>query len=115
MEHLIRFLIGGVVVSVFAALGDVFRPRILAGMFGAAPTIALATLGLTIATKGAEVVSLEGRSMLIGAVALSAHSPLASYLLLKRDWSSLPAALLAWMAWFVISFSLWALLLKATS
>ena len=46
MDYLLRFLIGGVVVSVFAVLGDVLRPKSFAGLFGAAPSVALATLGL---------------------------------------------------------------------
>ena len=41
----IRFLIGGVVVSVFAIVGDVLKPKSFAGLFGAAPSVALATLG----------------------------------------------------------------------
>ena len=45
MEELfIRFLIGGAVVSSFALLGEVFRPKTFAGLFGAAPSIALASL-----------------------------------------------------------------------
>ena len=47
-EILIRFLIGGVVVSVFAVIGDILKPKSFAGLFGAAPSVALATLGLTI-------------------------------------------------------------------
>jgi hypothetical protein len=49
---LFRFLIGGVVVSAFSALGDILKPKSLAGLFGAAPSVALATLALTIATDG---------------------------------------------------------------
>ena len=50
-EILLRFIIGGVVVSIFAALGEVLRPKSFAGLFGAAPSIALATLGLTIGSR----------------------------------------------------------------
>jgi hypothetical protein len=38
------FLAGGVAVAAFAALGDTLRPKSFAGLFGAAPSIALATL-----------------------------------------------------------------------
>jgi hypothetical protein len=107
MEYVIRFLVGGVVVSVFAVIGDVFRPRSFAGMFGAAPTIALATLGLVFAEQGADVASIEGRSMVMGTLALSVYSSFTSHLLLKRNWSGLPSALLALAAWFLVSFGLW--------
>ena len=45
-ETLLRFFIGGAVVSAFALLGDLFKPKSFAGLFGAAPSVALATLGL---------------------------------------------------------------------
>ena len=47
-EYLVRFLIGGVVVSAFAMLGDMLRPKSFAGLFGAAPSVALGTLGIAI-------------------------------------------------------------------
>lgn len=54
-EYIIRFLVGGAVVSVFAMLGDVLRPKSFAGLFGAAPSVALATLGIAIYQHGAGV------------------------------------------------------------
>jgi len=44
---LLRFLIGGLVVSVFAVISDIVKPKSFAGLFGAAPSVALATIGLT--------------------------------------------------------------------
>ena len=49
-EYLVRFLVGGVVVSAFAMLSDVLRPKSFAGLFGAAPSVALATLGIAVGT-----------------------------------------------------------------
>ena len=46
-EIIFRFLMGGFVVSLFAASGDLLKPKSFAGLFGAAPSVALATLGLT--------------------------------------------------------------------
>ena len=40
-EYIVRFLVGGAVVSAFAMLGDVLRPKCFAGLFGAAPSVAL--------------------------------------------------------------------------
>ena len=42
-QLLLRFLIGGAVVSSFALLGDIVRPKSFAGIFGGAPSVALAT------------------------------------------------------------------------
>src|ERR1700744_3210483 len=44
MEYLVRFLVGGIVVSAFAVISDVLRPKSFAGLFCAAPSLALATL-----------------------------------------------------------------------
>lgn len=52
-EYVIRFLAGVVVVSAFAMLGDVLRPKSFAGLFGDAPSVALATLGIAIVQHGA--------------------------------------------------------------
>ncbi len=51
-ELLFRFLIGGLAVSFFAALGDVLKPKSFAGLFGAAPSVGLATLALSASSDG---------------------------------------------------------------
>jgi hypothetical protein len=51
-EYLARFFLGGLVVSAFAILGDVLRPKSFAGLFGAAPSVALATLGMAVVQHG---------------------------------------------------------------
>src|ERR1700734_1426059 len=73
LEYGLRFLAGGIAVSAFAALGDTLRPKSFAGLFGAAPSIALATLLITLSQKGAPFVALEGRSMIVGAFALAVY------------------------------------------
>jgi hypothetical protein len=45
------FFVRGVVVSIFAILGDLLKPKSFAGLFGAAPSVALATIGLTILSE----------------------------------------------------------------
>jgi len=35
-QILIRFLVGGAVVSAFATIGDLLKPKSFAGLFGAA-------------------------------------------------------------------------------
>src|SRR2546421_9561907 len=60
-EILLRVMVGGVVVSAFALLGDILRPKSFAGLFGAAPSVALATLSLTLLKEGGQYAALEGR------------------------------------------------------
>jgi hypothetical protein len=52
LEYGLRFLAGGIAVSAFATLGDSLRPKSFAGLFGAAPSIALASF-LSPCHKGA--------------------------------------------------------------
>jgi hypothetical protein len=52
-EYGLRFLAGGIAVSAFAVPGDTLRPKSFAGLFGAAPSIAPATLLITLSQKGA--------------------------------------------------------------
>ena len=51
-EYVIRFLIGDAIVSAFSVLGDMLRPKSFAGLFGAAPSVALATLSIAIHQHG---------------------------------------------------------------
>ena len=106
MDYVIRFLAGGVLVSLFAVAGDILRPKSFAGLFGAAPSVALATLTLAFWTHGGGYVSTEGRSMIIGAVALAAYSFLVCQLLMHLRYSSLAATAVATVAWLVIAVGL---------
>jgi len=110
-EYVLRFVIGGLAVSAFAALGDIFRPRSFAGLFGAAPSIAIATLMITLWQKGAHYTAIEGRSMLFGAAALGVYSVIV-FRLLKRDHlGTLVASLSAILGWFAVALGLdWLLL-----
>ena len=80
-ELLVRFLVGGVVVGLFATLGDILRPKSFAGLFGAAPSIALATIGLTIHHDGKAFAALEARSMMLGALAFYVYAAATSWVL----------------------------------
>jgi len=111
-DIVIRFLLGGAIVSIFAVLGDLFRPKSFAGLFGAAPSVALATLALTIAQEGSTYAAIEGRSMIAGAVALCAFSQLASWLMMRRELRALPATLLAIILWVAVAFGLWFIILR---
>ena len=112
MEYLLRFFIGGIVVSAFAVISDILRPRTFSGLFGAAPTIALATLGIAYFTSSPNKVAIEGRSMLAGAVGLLVYALITRFLLKKHNLSALPAAVIAYLGWFGCAFLLWFLLLR---
>lgn len=102
-DYFLRFLIGGAAVSLFAVMGDVLRPKSFAGLFGAAPSIALCTLALALATEGAHYVALEGRSMIIGAAALCFYSIIVCQLLQRLGLRAAPATAIALVAWFAVA------------
>jgi len=79
-DILMRFLIGGSVVSVFAVFGSLFKPKSFAGLFGAAPSVAIATLSLTVAHEGAPYAALEAQSMISGAVAFFVYACAVSWM-----------------------------------
>jgi hypothetical protein len=106
MTQLIRFLIGGTVVTFFAILGDLFKPKSFAGLFGAAPSVALATITLTIATEGAQYASVEARSMIAGAVAFLIYASCCSWSLMRLPHKALLVTVCAIPLWFGVALGL---------
>jgi hypothetical protein len=98
-EYVIRFLVGGAVVSVFALLGEVLRPKSFAGLFGAAPSVALATLGIAVYQHGAQ-------AMIAGAIALAVYSVFVCHLLVRAKLRAVTATLLSLVVWLIVAFGL---------
>lgn len=109
-QLLLRFLIGGAVVSSFALLGDVVRPKSFAGIFGGAPSVALATLALTIHAKGAEYTATEARSMVIGAVAFVIYAWVACRWMLKGQASVAMVTVAGLGLWLAMALAGWLLM-----
>jgi uncharacterized protein DUF3147 len=105
-EYFVRFLVGGIVVSAFAMLGDVLRPKSFAGIFGAAPSIALATLGIAVYAHGAAYAAVQSRAMMAGAVALAVYSVVVCQLLVRMQLPAFAATLLPLMVWLIVAFGL---------
>jgi hypothetical protein len=110
-EILVRFAIGGVVVSIFSAIGSVLRPKTFAGLFGAAPSVALATLALTFHKDGHAYAALEGRSMMLGAIALEAYAWVVAMILFRARHNTLLVTSVSLVVWFGVAFGLWSVLL----
>lgn len=111
-EMATRFLIGGVIVSAFAVLGSVFKPRTFAGLFGAAPSVAIATVILTLAKKGPAYAAVEARSMLAGALALCCYCIFVAFLLERRKLPALRSTIFSMVVWFGVAFGLWSAFLN---
>jgi hypothetical protein len=100
------------VVSAFALLGDLFKPKSFAGLFGAAPSVALATLGLTVLSKGSVYASVEARSMMGGSIALSVYASVVSWVLMRYKMKALMVTLGAIPVWLGVAFGLWRVWLR---
>lgn len=111
-DTLFRVLLGGVVVSIFSVLGDVLKPKSFAGLFGAAPSIAIATLVLAVNQHGSAYASLEGRSMMLGALAFFLYAWAVSRLLVRRKLPALPVTCGLLMVWLGSALGLWYAVLR---
>ena len=113
-DYVIRFVIGGLAVSFFAVFGGLFKPKSFAGLFGASPAVALATLGMAFTKYGPAYVAADGRSMMAGAAAMVVYCWLTSLLLMRLKANCLLTTGVALIVWFAVAFGLWAAVLRAS-
>lgn len=111
-QILIRFIAGGFVVSAFALIGDLLRPKSFAGLFGAAPSVALATLSLTVASRGHSYAATEARSMVAGSIAFFVYVGFVSWVVRRYKPKTLWATMGSISLWFCVAFGLWYVWLK---
>ena len=107
-----RFFLGGLFVSSFATIAIVVKPKTFAGVFGAAPSVALATLGLTVVKDGKGYASTEARSMIVGAVAFFVYASLVSWAIHRLKWGTLAVTSVGISIWLIIAISGWAEFLR---
>jgi hypothetical protein len=105
-EAAIRFVLGGLLVSVFAAIGTILRPPSFAGMFGSAPSVAIATLTLAFASKGPAYAAIESRSMILGSLGLVAYGISCRWVLGRPKMPVWAGAAACWLTWLGVTFVL---------
>jgi hypothetical protein len=106
----VKALIGGTLVVAFAAIGELLRPRGLAGLFAAAPSVALASLAVTCLATGAGSAASQATAMVAGSAALAGYC-LVGIESVKR-FGALRGAVAAAPAWFAVAIALWAVVLR---
>lgn len=111
-EIIIRVIVGGIAVSAFSLLGDLLKPKSFAGLFGAAPSVALATLVLTVTKEGKEYASTEAKAMVFGSLAFCIYAFAVGRFLIRRQWPVLRTTTLTMSLWFVCAFGLWYAVLR---
>jgi len=92
----LKALAGGSLVVGFSGLGDVLKPKAFAGIYGAAPSVALASLVITVLTTGPSKAATSAHGMIAGAAGMIACC-VAATMLVKR-FGALGGSILAWVA-----------------
>jgi len=95
----VKGLAGGCLVAAFALLSECLSPKRFAGLFGAAPAVALAGLAIVLLDKGAHDAHQQAVGMLAGCAGMIAYAA-ATIPLLRRLRASRAAAL-GLVAWVV--------------
>lgn len=108
LDVLLRFCLGGCVVVVFALFGELFAPKTFGGMFGSAPSVAVATLALAFVQRGTPYVASEAHAMTLGAVGLWAYATVCGASVRARH-SVWLTAVAAWVVWGAVAGSLFAM------
>lgn len=106
----IKGLAGGALVVLFAAIGETIRPRGLAGITSAAPSVALASLLVALVLSGVTTAYELALGMIAGAAAMIAWC-LVGVEAVKRM-GALKGSVMTTGVWFVSAISLWAVFLR---
>jgi uncharacterized membrane protein (GlpM family) len=97
----VKGLFGGLLVVAFALLSEGLKPKRFAGLFSAAPAVALAGLSIVLLDKGAHEAHQNAAGMIAGGVGMVAYAA-AAIPLLRRLRASL-AATAALGAWALVA------------
>ena len=108
----LRGLAGGSLVVVFALIGEVVSPKAFSGLFSAAPSVAVASLAITIVAESPAKARQASIGMVVGGVAMAASCVLAAVAVprVRSLWGSLAA----WLGWVAVDLGLyWAVFVGA--
>jgi hypothetical protein len=105
-----RALVGGIFVAAFALFSDILKPRMFAGLFGAAPSVALASLFITATLKGSATAELFATGMIAGAVAMVVYCAMATILVARIG--ALWGSVLSWSGWAATAGALYLVFLR---
>ncbi len=100
-----KALIGGLAVVAFSLVAEAGRPKRFAGPFAAAPSVAVASLAVTVLSKGAKGAVPYAEGMLIGAAGMLAYCLVSLYLIDRLH--ALIGSILSWAAWFIVAGGLY--------
>ena len=101
----LKAVIGGLAVVAFSLLGQAGHPKRFAGLFAAAPSVALASLAMTVIAQGPKATVPLAEGMLIGSAGMFAYSLASLYLIHRLH--ALLGSILAWVMWLAVAGGLY--------
>jgi hypothetical protein len=93
----LRGLAGGTLVVVFAVIGEATSPKAFSGLFSAAPSVAVASLLITLVVESASKARLDAVGMVVGGVGMAACCAAAAVAVPR--FGALVGSTVAWLAW----------------
>jgi hypothetical protein len=108
----LRGLFGGLLVVAFALISEVVKPKAFAGLFAAAPSVAIASLAITVISEGTHKARQSSIGMVVGGIGMAACCVLAVTAIprLGALWGSVVAG----AGWCALSFGIyWAVFIGA--
>lgn len=82
-------------------LGGALKPKSFVGLFGAAPSVALATLSHTVLKKGKSYAAIKAQSMILGAIAFFVYACPVCWLLMRAQFHVLATGSVALLLWLL--------------
>src|SRR5437660_1610650 len=110
MTIVMKALAGGVLVVVFALISEVLKPKEFAGLFAAAPSVAVASLAVTWADRGAPGATTAALGMIAGGVAMAVYCVVGVYAV--RRWRAKAGSIAAAPVWFLVAFGAYMVFLR---
>ncbi|MEU9885944.1 DUF3147 family protein [Sphaerisporangium sp. NPDC051017] len=104
----LRGLCGGLLVTVFALIGEMVSPKRFAGIFAAGPAVALAGMSVTLVFMGSRHVAQSALGMIVGAVALVAYCATAAPL--EERLGAIAGSVVAMAVWAAVAAIGWLLI-----
>jgi hypothetical protein len=103
----IRFVLGGAIVSAFSVVGEIFKPKTFSGVFGAAPSVAIATLSLGFVHEGPRDVAVRAAWLAVATVAMFAYCVACARLTRVRHLPEWIVGSASWLVWFAVAALVW--------
>lgn len=106
----IRVIAGGALVVAFAMISDALKPKMFAGLFSGAPSVATASLLVTGLAMGAAKDQKYAVGMIAGAIGLVFFAAVAA--LAVKHLGSIWGSAIAWVAWVVPAFAIYLVFIR---